>query len=52
MIAQIHAHGEQAYPEEGAGLLLGSDDGESRVVTDIFPLTNAREKIPPVITAI
>jgi len=43
VIARIHAHGEQAYPEEGAGLMLGSDDGESRVVTDIFPLPNARE---------
>lgn len=43
LIARIHAHGEQAYPEEGAGLMLGSDDGDSRVVMDIFPLTNARE---------
>lgn len=43
VLAQIHAHGEQAYPEEGAGLMLGSDDGKSRVVKNIFPLTNARE---------
>jgi len=39
---QIHAHGEQAYPEEGAGFLLG-DDGAERLVKKIFPLSNSRE---------
>lgn len=39
LLAKIHAHGEQAYPEEGAGFLLGV---EGRVV-DILPLPNARE---------
>ena len=29
VLAQIHAHGEQAYPEEGAGFLLGADGDES-----------------------
>lgn len=43
ILSQIHAHGEQAYPEEGAGLLLGKEDKESRVVNMVFPLTNARE---------
>ncbi len=47
VLAQIHAHGERAYPEEGAGLMLGSDDGESRVVNDIFPLTNAARRHRP-----
>ena len=44
LLAQIHAHGEQAYPEEGAGFLLGaySDNGK-REVTVIFPLPNSRE---------
>jgi proteasome lid subunit RPN8/RPN11 len=42
LLAQIHAHGEDAYPEEGAGFMLGSD-GERRAVTAIFPLSNARE---------
>ena len=42
LLAKIHAHGEQAYPEEGAGFMLGSD-GEERAVTAIFPLSNARE---------
>lgn len=43
VLAEIQTHGEQAYPDEGAGLLLGRDDGVRRVVTDILPLTNARE---------
>ncbi len=43
LLAKIHAHGEEAYPEEGAGFMLGSD-GEDRAVTAIFPLTNTREE--------
>ncbi len=42
LLAQIHANGESAYPEEGAGFMLGSD-GPERAVTAIFPLSNARE---------
>ena len=41
-LAQIHAHGEQAYPEEGAGFLFGAD-GDERAVQAIFTLSNARE---------
>ena len=45
LLAQIHAHGEQAYPEEGAGFLLGAyDDNNKREVTAIFPLANSREE--------
>ena len=44
MLARIHAHGEESYPEEGAGFLLGADSGNgNRAVTAIFPLTNSRE---------
>jgi proteasome lid subunit RPN8/RPN11 len=39
LLEQIHAHGEKAYPEEGAGFLIGND-GQ---VEDILPLENARE---------
>lgn len=39
LLDQIHAHGEQAYPEEGAGFLIGND---GRVET-VLPLENARE---------
>ena len=42
VLAQIHAHGEQAYPEEGAGFLLGAD-GLERAVKVLLPLANSRE---------
>ena len=31
VLTQIHVHGEQAYPEEGAGFLLGVDGSERAV---------------------
>jgi len=43
ILARIFAHGEDAYPDEGAGFLLGSDDGEQRHVSQIFTTENARE---------
>lgn len=43
MLADIHAHGEQAYPEEGAGLLLGSVEGERRRVLEVVKLANRGE---------
>ena len=39
LIGQINSHVEEAYPEEGAGFLIGVE-GE---VKQIFPLSNARE---------
>jgi len=39
LLDQIHAHGEEAYPEEGAGFLIGDDSN----VSNILPLQNARE---------
>jgi proteasome lid subunit RPN8/RPN11 len=39
LVEQVTAHLESAYPEEGAGFLLGGE-GE---VKGIFPLPNARE---------
>ena len=43
ILAQIHLLGEQAYPEEGAGLLLGDQEGQEHHVREILPLTNSRE---------
>jgi len=43
ILEKIHAHGEQTYPEEGAGLLLGEVSQESRKVSSLLPLQNARE---------
>jgi proteasome lid subunit RPN8/RPN11 len=40
LLRQIQAHGEAYYPNEGAGLLLGEVDGESRRVTQLLPLDN------------
>jgi proteasome lid subunit RPN8/RPN11 len=42
-LQQIHAHGEATYPDEGAGFLLGSDDGKQRHVLQLFTTENARE---------
>ena len=39
LIGRINAHVEEAYPEEGAGFLIG-DDSE---VKEILALSNARE---------
>ena len=39
LLDQIHAHGEGAYPEEGAGFLIGNDGK----VESILPLDNSRE---------
>jgi proteasome lid subunit RPN8/RPN11 len=43
LVQRIHAHGEAAYPEEGAGLLLGRADGDRKQVTELLTLSNARE---------
>jgi proteasome lid subunit RPN8/RPN11 len=39
LVERINAHVEEAYPEEGAGFLIG-DEGE---VKEILALSNARE---------
>ena len=43
ILQRIHLHGEQAYPEEGAGLLLGELKGQDPQVRQILPLVNERE---------
>jgi proteasome lid subunit RPN8/RPN11 len=42
VLEEINRNGEHAFPEEGAGFLLGRD-GNPRRVEAIFPLENARE---------
>lgn len=44
LLNDIHAHEAEAYPGEGAGFLLGTADGDSRTVTAILKLPNAREE--------
>lgn len=44
LLERIHAHGAWAYPEEGAGLLLGEvANGDKRVVS-LLEFANAREQ--------
>ncbi len=42
LLEEIHRHGEAAYPEEGAGFLLGKD-GDPRQVLSLLPLENIRQ---------
>lgn len=44
LLAEIHAHGAAAYPEEGAGLLLGIVRGETKRVARLITFPNAREE--------
>src|SRR5690349_9160807 len=45
VLDQIYAHGEAAFPDEGAGFLLGQIETDStpRRITAILGLPNARE---------
>lgn len=43
LLESIHQHGERAYPEEGAGFLLGTQDADTRQVKELIPLSNSRE---------
>lgn len=44
LLDDIHRHGEEAYPEEGAGLMLGEEQDGQRTVTSLIFLDNAREE--------
>ncbi len=43
VLQQIHDLLEESYSDEGAGLLLGTVEGEEKRVLSIFPLPNVRE---------
>lgn len=40
LLHAIEAHGEAAYPNEGAGLLLGQADGEHKTLAAVLPIAN------------
>jgi proteasome lid subunit RPN8/RPN11 len=40
VMEEIHAHGEKLYPEEGAGLILGTIEEESRKARRVLPMPN------------
>ena len=42
-MATVAEHCQQAYPNEGCGILLGTSEPESTTVVDVLPTGNARE---------
>jgi proteasome lid subunit RPN8/RPN11 len=44
LLQRIHIHGQAAYPEEGAGLMLGSAQAEDKTVQRLLEFANAREQ--------
>jgi proteasome lid subunit RPN8/RPN11 len=44
--AAIRSHGEETYPHECCGVLLGSMDGDARIVTSAAPCGNTRNDSP------
>ena len=45
-IERIREHGQQTYPNECCGVLLGKEQDGRKVVLDILPLKNARDDSP------
>jgi proteasome lid subunit RPN8/RPN11 len=43
LLNEIHQHGQTAYPEEAAGMMLGQVDGNRKRVIQRLELKNARE---------
>ncbi len=41
-LKRIEEHGQEDYPDECCGILLGKDQGARKIVTGILPLENAR----------
>ena len=44
LLAEIRAHGVRDYPYECCGLLLGHYEAEGKLVTETYPISNAREE--------
>lgn len=44
LLAEIQQHGEQSYPDEGAGFVLGRVDGQDRNGAQIYAAPNVREQ--------
>jgi proteasome lid subunit RPN8/RPN11 len=40
---QIRGHGEKTYPHECCGFLLGSNQGEVNILSEVHPAENERE---------
>ena len=44
LLREIRAHGVRDYPYECCGLLLGRYGADGKVVTETYPISNAREE--------
>ena len=44
LLNEIRAHGVRDYPYECCGLLLGRFTAEGKLVTETYPISNAREE--------
>ena len=44
LLHKIRAHGVKDYPYECCGLLLGSYGADGKMVTETYPISNAREE--------
>ena len=44
LLHEIRAHGVKDYPYECCGLLLGRYGADGKVVTETYPISNAREE--------
>lgn len=44
LLRRIRGHGETTYPEEGAGFLLGTREGDAYRVVGVVPAPNVREE--------
>jgi proteasome lid subunit RPN8/RPN11 len=44
LLDEIRTHGVKDYPYECCGLLLGRFNADSKVVTETYPISNAREE--------
>lgn len=46
LAARIRSHGENTYPHECCGAILGSDSDSAREVRELYPLVNRRDDSP------
>jgi proteasome lid subunit RPN8/RPN11 len=43
-LARIREHGERTYPYECCGFLLGSREGETNILDEVYPAENERQE--------
>ncbi len=44
LLEKLKAHGRRTYPEECCGILLGRENGDEKVVSDVIEIDNARNE--------